>query len=252
MIKTMTAKIDGQIITFASSNGVNWVVTSVAPDTEGVYPVTLTVTTTRGNTHTFTADDAEFSRYLNLYVSNRSTNLIEYLPHFLHEVVELQETFRPIDYEIDILFPYIESMYAEAVVSYCSDERIKEWEKDLHITPIGTIDERRLYIKAMLRGGGKLNEAKIKSVVNAFTGGGDARVLFEDSTIIVQVLPPDDGEVYRFLDVERALKPLIPAHLNLLVERYYSTWGDVSTQHTSWDSVTRFGDWGSVRKWVAP
>lgn len=250
MIKTMTAKIDGQIITFASSNGVNWVVTSVAPDTEGVYPVTLTVTTSKGNTHTFTADDAEFSQYLNLYVSNRSTNLIEYLPHFLHEVVELQETFRPIDYEIDILFPYIESLYAEAVITYCSEERIRQWEKDLHITPMGTVEERRYFIKAMLRGGGKLNEAKIKSVVDAFTDGGDARVLFEDSTIIVQVLPPNGGEVYRFPDIERALKPLIPAHLDLSVIRWYSTWDDIATQQTSWESVAQFANWDELKDWV--
>ena len=251
MIRTMTAKVNNQIITFTSSNGVDWIVKSVAPDTEGVYPITLTVTTTNGAVHTYTTNDAEFGQYLNLYVTNRTSNLIKYLPHFLQEVMEFQELFHPIDDEIDILFPYIESIFAEAIIMYCSEERIKEWERDLHIVPTGTLDERRLFIKAMLRGSGKLNEAKIKSVVDAFTGG-DAIVTFEDSTIIVKILPPNNGETYRFPDVERALKPLIPAHLGLSVVRYYSTWADIKNNYSSWEAIATAEDWNEIKNWIAP
>lgn len=180
------------------------------------------------------------------------SKLIEYLPPYLHDVVELQEVFPPIDDEIAILYPHIESIFDEAIIANCSEERIREWEHDLHIIPMGTIDERRYFIKAMLRGGGKLNEEKIKSVVNAFTDGGSARVSFEDSTIIVQVLPPNNGEVYRFPDVERALKPLIPAHLNLSVVRYYNTWDDIKQNFNSWDDVVQTGSWDDVKQWTAP
>lgn len=251
MINTMTARIDNQIITFTSSDGVNWIVTSVAPDTEGVYPVTLTVTTTNGGVHTYTVNDAEFGEYLNLYVTNHTSNLIKHLPHFLQEVLEFQELFHPIDDEIDILFPYIESIFAEVIIMYCSEERIKEWERELHIVPTGTLEERRYFIKATLRGSGKLNEAKIKSVVDAFTGG-DAIVTFEDSTIIVKVLPPNNGEMYRFPDVERALKPLIPAHLGLSVIRYYSTWSDIKNNAASWETVAQLADWNEVKNWISP
>ena len=47
-------------------------------------------------------------------------------------------------------------------------------------------------ILAMLRGSGKLNEDKIKTIVRTFTGGG-CIVSFENSTIIVEVAPPEWG-----------------------------------------------------------
>jgi hypothetical protein len=251
MIKTMTAEVNNQIITFSSSDEVNWIVTSVAPDKEGAYPITLTVTTTNGGVHIYTTTDVEFGKYLTLYVTNRQSNLIKYLPHFLQEVREFQELFPPIDDEINILFPYIESLFAESIIMYCSEERIKEWEQNLKIIPTGTLNERRLYIKAMLRGNGKLNEAKIKSIVDAFTGG-DAIVTFEDSTIIVKVLPPNNGEAYRFPDVERTLRPLIPAHLELTVVRFYSTWADIKNNFGSWENVASGKDWDEIRNWIAP
>lgn len=251
MIKTMTAKVNNQIITFSSSDGLKWIVTSVAPDKEGTYPITLTVTTDKGGVYEYTTTDAEFGKYLTLYVTNRQSNLIKYLPHFLQEVREFQELFPPIDDEINILFPYIESLFAESIIMYCSEARIKEWEQNLGIVPTGTLDERRLYIKAMLRGNGKLNEAKIKSIVDAFTGG-DAIVSFEDSTITVKILPPNNGEVYRFPDVERALKPLIPAHLGLSVVRFYSTWADIKNNYGSWENVASATDWNEIKNWIAP
>lgn len=251
MIQSMTAKIDNQIITFVSTDGINWYVTSVSPDKEGAYDIELTITTDKGTVYTYTTDDSEFGKYLTLYVTNRTSNLLKYLPHFLQEVREFQAVFPPIDDEINILYPYIESIFAEAIIMYCSEERIREWEKNLHIIPTGTLEERRYYIKALLRGSGKLNEAKIKSVVDAFTGG-DAIVTLENSTIVVKVLPPENGEVYRFPDVERALKPLVPAHLGLSVIRFYSVWKDISTNFADWATVAELDDWSAVRNWIAP
>lgn len=251
MIKTITAKIDGQVVTFASSDGVNWYVTSVSPDTEGVYPITLSITTDKGGSYTYTTDDAEFGKYLELYVTNHKSNLIEYLPSFLQEVREFKALFDPIDKELNILYPIIENLFAEAVIMYCSEDRIKEWEKALKIVPLGTIDERRLYLKALLRGSGKLNEAKIKSMVDAFTGG-DAIVTLENSIITVKVLPPNNGEIYRFPDIERALKPLIPAHLGLSVVRFYSTWADIKSNFTDWNAIAESADWNAVKNWIAP
>lgn len=251
MIKQVKANIDGQVITFASSDGLNWYVTSVSPDEEGVYPITLSIETDKGGTFTYTTDDAEFGKYLALYVTNNTSNLIKYLPPFLQEVREFKALFDPIDDEIDILYPIIESLFAEAVISYCSEDRIKEWEKALKIVPQGTVDERRLYIKALLRGTGKLNEAKIKSMVDAFTGG-DAIVEFKDSTIIVKVLPPNNDDVYRFPDIERALKPLVPAHLGLSVIRFYSTWSDIKNNFADWNAIGESADWNAVKNWIAP
>lgn len=251
MIESIVAKIDGHVITFVSSDGANWYVSSVAPDTEGIYPITLTVTTDKGNVYTYTTDDAEFGQYLNLYVSNYDSKLIEYLPTYLHEVKELNAIFDAEDIQLKILFPLIESIFNESIIMYCSEARLSQWEKALGVVPMGTVEERRFYIKALLRGNGKLNETKIKSIVEAFTGS-EATVAFDDSTIIIKVLTPDNGEIYRFPDVERTLKPLIPAHLGLAVIRFYSTWGDVKRNYASWETVSQSKNWDELKNWIAP
>jgi len=94
-----------------------------------------------------------------------------------------------------------------------------------------------MMILGCLRGAGKLNEAKIKSIVETFSGG-DSLVSFADSTLTVRVLPPSWGEIFLFPDVEKALSPLVPAHVTLSVERYYNTWAE---------RVSAYGSWGAIK-----
>lgn len=251
MIKSITAKVNNRSITFVSSDGTNWYVSSVSPDAEGVYDVTLSVETDSGIVYTYSTNDAQFGEYLKLYVTNHDSRLIEYLPEFLREVMEFKALFETEDYEVDILYPSIESIFAEVIIMYCSEERLSQWEEALNIIPKGTVDERRYYVKSVLRGSGKLNEEKIKSIVDAFTGG-EAIVTFGSSVITVKILPPNNGEVYRFPDVERALKPLVPAHLGLSVLRYYSTWADIKKNYADWNAVSQAEDWKEIRNYIAP
>ena len=253
MIQNVTAKIDGKLITFVSTDGRNWYVSSVAPDTAGVYDVSLTLTTDRGVSYTYTPDMEAFEAYLRLYVTNRTSDLMKYVPHVYRKFDEFKTIMDAGDLELDLLYPAIESIFTDSIIMYCSEERLSEWEKALSIIPTGTVEERRYFVKAFLRGSGKLNEAKIKSIVEAFTGG-DAIVTFieKESLIDVKVLPPNNGEVYRFPDVERALKPLISAHLQLSVTRFYSTWGDIKNNFADWNAVMQFTNWDEVRNWIAP
>lgn len=251
MIRSITAKVDNKIITFTTSNGKDWYVSSVSPNIAGVYPVELTFTDDTGTKYVLTSDDVRFGEFLTLYVSKHKSRLIRFLPEFLREVEEFKVLFAAEDFEVDILYPAIESIFAEAMIMYCSEERILQWEKALGIVPQGTLEERRYYIKGILSGIGKLNEAKIKAIVKAFTGGG-ALVSFSNSVINVRVLPPDNGELFRFPDVERTLIPLMPAHLSLKVERFYSTWGDVKNNYSSWEAVKQSADWSAIKNWMAP
>lgn len=250
MIKSVTAVIDNNLITFVSSNGTEWYVSSVAPNDEGVYPITLSLTSDTGLVYTYSADDADFAEFLKLYVTSHDSDLLRYLPHFFRKIPEFKAICEAEDAEVNLLYPTIESIFTDSLIMYCSEERLSEWEKALKIIPTGTLEERRYFLKAYLRGGGKLNEDKIKSIVEAFTGG-DALVSFADSTISVRVLPPNNGEVYRFPDVERALLPLIPAHLALSVVRHYSTWKDISSNYSSWEAISQATDWNTIKNWIA-
>ena len=172
--------------------------------------------------------------------------IMGYLPDYWHKSEEMQEILESDGIEIERLLNKARSIYGDSFILTAGESRVKEWEQDLKIVPTGTLEQRRLMILSVLRGAGKLNEAKIKGIVNAFTGG-DSIVTFADSTINVQVLPPDNGEVFLFPDIERSISPRKPAHIGLVVERFYSTWGDIKNQFTSWaDLKESKADWKAV------
>lgn len=179
-----------------------------------------------------------------------STDLMRYLPEFLRDVLEYQQIYGTEDPEFDLVETGIAGIFPEALIMDCSEERIIQWENALGITPQGTLEERRYYILGILNGGdGKLNEELIKKIVYSFTGG-DCIVTFADSVILVQIKPPNNGEVYRFPDIERSLKPKVPAHLGLTVERFYSTWGDIKNNFEDWTAVKAMDDWAAVKNYI--
>ena len=172
--------------------------------------------------------------------------MMNYLPDYWHKSAEMQEILESDGIEIAQLLNKARSIYGDSFILTASESRIKEWEQDLKLVPTGTLEQRRLMVLSVLRGAGKLNEAKIKGIVNAFTGG-DSIVTFADSTINVQVMPPNNGEVFLFPDIERSINPRKPAHIGLVVERFYSTWGDINEQFDSWEDLrTAKADWKAV------
>jgi len=175
---------------------------------------------------------------------------LDYLPWFYADIPEIAAVGSAFDAENEQLIGQFAMIPRDAVISTAEEDRILQWEKLLGIIPQDrTLVQRRMMVLGRLKGAGKLNEAKIKSIVETFSGG-DSIVSFSDSTLTVRVAPPEWGEVFLFPDVEKALAPLVPAHLNLVVERYYNTWEDRMATYGSWcalktgyDAVT--GDMGT-------
>lgn len=163
----------------------------------------------------------------------------------------MQELQKALGGELDELTAVIDKTYLDARILTATAERLTEWENDIGLASKGrTLDQRRQFILSLLRGTGKLNEAKIDSIVNSFTGG-RAISTFRDGTLTVKVLPPNNGEIYVFNDVEKSLSVRIPAHIGLSVDRFYSTWGDIKNDFTSWADVRdSFQDWSAVKNYI--
>lgn len=163
--------------------------------------------------------------------------LINYLPTYWHDSAEMQEILDSNEVEIDSLLADSKPIFIDNLILQASEERISGWERALQLTPLGTLEERRVYVLSVLMGIGKLNEKKIIDIVDIFTGGGGAIVTFANGVIDVKVLPPRNGEGFDFASIERSINKQRPAHLGLNVVRYYSTWGDIKEQFTSWQDV---------------
>lgn len=172
------------------------------------------------------------------------------LPSVWEDIPEMQVLQEALQPEMERLAEQSDQIITDTFVDQLSEERLSEWEKRLTIIPQGNVMQRRLYLKSVIRGFGKLNETKIKSIVNALTEG-TAIVTFEDGVIIVRVLPPDNGEIFLFPDVERSLEKRIPVHLGLKVIRYYSTWADIANDFLDWEAVkNNFTDWQDVSNYI--
>ena len=136
-----------------------------------------------------------------------------------------------------------------AFLFWMDESRLAEWENALEIDvpENSTVEERRNIIIAKIRGQNKFNVSNIKSIVKTFTGG-DAEVTVADGVISVKVLPPNNGQLYNQSALVWELKNKIPAHMQLNIERYYSTWGDVKNNETSWQSIrSGYTNWGALK-----
>lgn len=247
--------IDGQDIYLEQQENGTWERVATAPYYAGKYPITITVTEKNGSVTIVGSDDPVLGKLLTLMVLGKSISaqrMIEYLPVFLRTSDFIKTIFEAEGIEIDRLQDDIDLSMEDGYIQTASEERIRKWEQKLKIIPSGTLEQRKQFLLATLRGQGKLNEERIKMVVKAFTGG-DATVTFDGSVINVKVLPPSIGDVYLFPDVERALLPRIPAHIGLSVQRWYSSWNDIKQNFSSWESLkTDKTDWSEVKNYLPP
>lgn len=231
-----------------------WIKLVTAPTIAGTYNAVLSVIKDNGLMTVYTNTDESIAGLLEIIVSDGSiagNRMMDYLPPYWHPNLEMQQILQSEGFAIDTLLLELQRIYTDAYIMTASAERIAEWEEDLEIVPNGTLEQRRLFVLSKIRGFGKLNEHKIQNIVASFTAGGAAIVTFANSTINVKVLPPQNGETFLFPDIERTLKPMIPAHLGLVIERYYSTWQDIKDKFDDWQDVYDHNtSWNAVRNFI--
>lgn len=161
---------------------------------------------------------------------------------------------------LDVLAPYfyqcdtaLQAVLANGCLMDMGEDRTKEWEQLLGITPIpnSTLQDRRETVMARLRGIGKLNTETINAIVKTFTGG-YAISYFKNSTIYVEITPPPGDKSYIFENVKQELTRRAPAHLGIKVSRNYYIWKEVYETNNNWQEVNdKFPTWEEVY-WYSP
>ena len=172
---------------------------------------------------------------------------MDYLPEYLHEFREFEAIFEVEDAELDKLKAEIVMALESQFILSAPIERIELWERFLGINAVGSIENRRAYILSLFRGGNKLNEQSIKDIVMALSGNA-ALVSFRNSVIEVRVLAPKTLQ-FLFSDIERTLRPRIPAHLDISVMKHYGDWQDVKDWHKDWAEIkNELENWNELRR----
>ena len=177
------------------------------------------------------------------------TKMIGWYPTTVVAVDALRAVNDVVGHELDNARARGALLNNNAFLFWMDESRLAEWENALEIDvpENSTVEERRNVIIAKIRGQNKFNVSNIKSIVKTFTGG-DAEVTVADGVISVKVLPPNNGQLYNQSALVWELKNKIPAHMQLNIERYYSTWGDVKNNETSWQGIrSGYTNWDALK-----
>ena len=177
------------------------------------------------------------------------TKMIGWYPTTVVAVDALRAVNDVVGHELDNARARGALLNNNAFLFWMDESRLAEWENSLEIDvpENSTVEERRNVIIAKIRGQNKFNVSNIKSIVKTFTGG-DAEVTVADGVISVKVLPPNNGQLYNQSALVWELKNKIPAHMQLNIERYYSTWGDVKNNETSWKGIrSGYTNWDALK-----
>lgn len=262
MIDYIKYTIDGVAYSLVNNGDGSWSRDLNAPEVSGRYNLLLEVG--QGGIKTFIdSSDPRYSFYLEVINDiEKRVDLIKYLPRFKQDVLEFQVLFDTENPELDTIYNLINNTMLNVFIRTASIEKITQLENFLRYKGEGNLEQRKTYLLALFRKGKKLNEQTIKEVAKTITGS-DCIVTFfgadelnnphpSFALIQVQVLSPETNKDYLYTDILKTLKPLVPAHIKLIVIKYFSTWGEIATNFHDWNAVASMEDWQAVKSYIPP
>ena len=160
--------------------------------------------------------------------------MLSYLPTYYENATFVRDYLQSVGSEFDSYRAAIDQILKEFYVDTASERGLARWEFELGI-PDGTgvpIDQRRERLKAKLRGYGTANMAKVKEVAEAFVYG-DVAVWDEsnDATLPNYTIRIEFVSVFgipaNIVEVENAVRAVVPAHLVITYQYNYTTWNEI-------------------------
>lgn len=253
--------VDGKA-SYLENVGGKWVETLSVPYMQGAYDFTLELNKD-GRVTYIESNDPRINMKLDVReMAPNTIDLLNYLPEFMQEIKEFKEIVQAENVVFNILSNDIEYFLNQLFIDSASPETVFRFENFLGIKGEGTLDQRKSYILALIKKGDKLNEKSIKTIVDTITGS-EAIVTFYainevnspkngHAVLLVQVLSPDNNKDYKYDDIQRALQPLVPAHIDLMVIKYFSTWQNVKDNYLDWGAAAQAASWQEINDYIPP
>lgn len=143
-------------------------------------------------------------------------------------------------------FEALNGQIAEVLAQFFIDTAtwgLANWERvcGLPVDESKPVGQRRSVIKSKLRGIGTVTVDLIKNVAESWYGG-DVEVMEQSALYKVTVkFVSSYGVPENLADVEKALRDIIPAHLDLAFEFRFVTYDTLKTQYATYDAVMASG-----------
>ncbi len=253
--------VDGNTVYLENINGV-WQQSLTAPEESGTYSLGIEISS-NGTTTYIDSSDSRYNLMLNVLGEyDNYINLLECIPSSMADIKEFQIIMNIESDYFNRFYGGINKTLDNAFLDTMAIEIVQRLENFLGILGEGTLIQRKNYIKALFEKGNKLNEKVIRTVINTITGS-NAIIKFytgseSDSPISgqgvlnIQVLSPDPSIDYKFNDIIRAIAPLMPEHIKLIIVKYFSTWGDIVNAYGSWESIKAAPNWSTIAAYIPP
>lgn len=261
MIDYIKYTLDGKTYDLVNNEDGTWSKEATAPSVVGYYHVVITISENRVISQ-LSSKDPRYNELLEVILGRERTVFLQDLvPDHVSSILEISAIYETENIDFDELYASKDRIINDAFITTASNDAIARQEKFIRIVPEGTLEQRKMYLISMNSRGSKLNEPNIKAIANTITGS-DCLVTFFASEELnnpekglgllkIQVLSPD-GRDYRYEDIERALRPLVPAHIKLTVVKYFSLWKDVHDNFADWNVVKAFGTWDALKSYIPP
>lgn len=154
--------------------------------------------------------------------------LINYLPHYMQEYMEIKEIMKAEQPEIDALWSSVENAFADQYILDASEYGVMRWESMLEISPkdTDTLDERKFRILTRLNQELPYTLTKLKETLTALCGADGFSINLIAAQYHIEIKLAI-GHHNNYQEVVSLLDKMIPANLTRYVRLMYNTNSEV-------------------------
>ena len=150
--------------------------------------------------------------------------LIDYLPPYMQEYLEIKEIMKAEQPEIDDLWNAVEKALADQYILDATEYGVKRWESMLLISPkdTDTLDERKFRILTRLNQELPYTLTRLKEALTNLCGNDGFFIEMNAAEYHIQVKLAL-GNKNNYQDMVDLLKKMIPANMTQVVQIMYNT-----------------------------
>jgi len=149
--------------------------------------------------------------------------LIDYLPHYMQEYMEIRTIMQVEQPEIDTLWDAIEKAFADQYILDATNYGVSRWETMLGIHPkdTDTLDERKFRILTRLNSELPYTITKLNEALTTLCGEDGYSIDLQPENYHIEVKLALSNES-NYSEVENILKKMLPANLSQHIQIMYN------------------------------
>lgn len=145
--------------------------------------------------------------------------LIDYLPHYVQEYLEMQKIMEAEQPEFDLAWDAVEGVFNDQFIMDATERGVSRWESMLGISPKGTdtLDERKFRILTQLNQELPYTMRKLEQALSNLCGEDGYSILMNAAEYYIEVRLAVSNR-NNFGEVEKILAKMLPANLTSSIQ----------------------------------